>query len=162
MYWFDLHTSPGILTIRGDMGTYVFARTEDMFKFFSSDVYVNAGYWGEKLQSISKNSGYREYDEDRFRRYVIDDFWERRLQHEPDEAAVIWDTIRNDILGTYVDRSSSEAAFHLLDDFRAGTDDAFSYSDPWDHDFTEYSYQYLWCCHAILAGIKAYREAGQA
>ena len=33
-YWFDLITWPEFLCISGDCGTYVFSRTEDMFKFF--------------------------------------------------------------------------------------------------------------------------------
>lgn len=161
MYWFDLHTAPGILTVRGDMGTYVFARTEDMFDFFSHDVYVNAGYWGEKLQSISTR-GYRELDEDKFTRFVLEDFWERRTEYEPEVAREIWETLRSDVLGDYVDRSTEAAAWGLLHEFRAGTADAFRYDDPWGNDFTEYTYPYLWCCHAILAGIRDYREAGQA
>src|ERR1700722_10858892 len=50
--WFDLITWPGCLTVRGDMGTWTFARVEDMFKFFRSNpnkLEINADYWSEKL-----------------------------------------------------------------------------------------------------------------
>jgi hypothetical protein len=61
-FWLDLITWPGTLCIDGDMGTYVFRRLEDMFEFFRTDrtcgekdgrtLFINPGYWGEKLQSV--------------------------------------------------------------------------------------------------------------
>lgn len=71
-YWFDLITWPGFLCISGDCGTYVFSRTEDMFKFFRMNdndfnkkkdrlLNINPGYWGEKLEAIGRQ-GYMEFD----------------------------------------------------------------------------------------------------
>lgn len=56
-YWFDIITWPGVLTISGDYGTYVFSRIEDMFEFFRvepkrtkpGEIHINKGYWAEKL-----------------------------------------------------------------------------------------------------------------
>lgn len=61
-YWYDLVTFPGAggewgtLVFRGDMGTFVFSRTTDMFQFFRIPSAFglkfptpNLGYWAEKL-----------------------------------------------------------------------------------------------------------------
>ena len=37
LHWFDIHTGPNFLLIRGDMGSVSFSRVEDMFEFFASD-----------------------------------------------------------------------------------------------------------------------------
>ena len=53
VYHFYLTTWDGHLNISGDMGSYTFARTNDMFKFFvdeRDDLIINPSYWGEKLQ----------------------------------------------------------------------------------------------------------------
>lgn len=156
MYYFDLITTPGQLTIRSDMGTYVFSRLTDMFEFFTGNGYVNADYWGEKLQAVDTNSGYREHSEDTFRSWVIENFWNRREYFEPAVAAEIWADIRDSIFDDYTDRTSKSACMDALDAFRSHD---FRYHDTWDNDWTEFSYQYLWCCHAILAGIYAYNES---
>ncbi|MBT8163072.1 MULTISPECIES: hypothetical protein [Arthrobacter] len=153
MYYFDIITTPGLLTIRGDMGTYVFSREHDMFPWFNGS-YVNAQYWGEKLQAIDKQCGYREHDESLFRQYIFEDFWERRDEYE--EAAAIWAEIREGILGRWVDRGSASACWELMDGFKSH---GFTYSDAWEHSFEKYTFHYLWCCHAILSGIKHYFEA---
>src|SRR5690606_16251608 len=45
LYWFDIITSPGLLTFNGDTGTFVFSRLPDMLEFFTGQ-YINPGYWG--------------------------------------------------------------------------------------------------------------------
>src|SRR5580692_6155935 len=49
-YWFDLVTWPGNLVINGDMETFAFARSDDMFGFFRGDR-INPGYWAEKVRA---------------------------------------------------------------------------------------------------------------
>ncbi len=49
VYYFEIITTPGLLTINGDMGTYVFSRLHDMFEFFGDKQGINPSYWGEKL-----------------------------------------------------------------------------------------------------------------
>lgn len=156
MYYVDIITTPGQLTIRADMGTYVFSRLTDMFEFFTGNGYVNAGYWGEKLLAIDKNSGYRGHSEDVYRGWVIQNFWDRREFYEPDVAAQIWADIRDSLFDDYVDRTSKSECMGALDRFRSHD---FRYHDTWDHDWSEYSFQYLWCCHAILWGIQQYNAA---
>lgn len=66
-YHFRLNTWPGHLCISGDMGTYVFARTHDMFDFFRMDdkdfnfskdkqLNINTDYWAQKVRSEDKDA----------------------------------------------------------------------------------------------------------
>lgn len=95
--WFELITTPGQLTIRGDMGTYVFARTEDMFTFFeNSRGSINAHYWAEKVQAQDINSPVQEFSRDRFVEAVMEDFWNSR--ENLDDAPEVWREIREQLL----------------------------------------------------------------
>jgi hypothetical protein len=63
-YWFEVITWPHRLCITGDMGTWVFARLEDMFEFFRVDrthgrCEINPDYWEEKIKSQDRQSGTR-------------------------------------------------------------------------------------------------------
>ncbi|MCZ9884122.1 hypothetical protein [Arthrobacter sp. B2a2-09] len=164
MYYFDLITWPGNLTIKADMGCYTFARTEDMFSFFADGTagrngYINAQYWAEKIQSVDRQSSVKEFDEALFRQYVIQDFWEHRENWEASEARQIWAAIREQILDPYYDRHDARACHDLLQDF-ASPISGFDYADSYDWGgFDDYSFHYLWCCHAILSGIKHYYAA---
>ncbi|EMY33561.1 hypothetical protein D477_014206 [Arthrobacter crystallopoietes BAB-32] len=152
---FELITSPWQLTIRGDMGCFVFSRQEDMIGFFNQ-CYVNAHYWAEKVVARDQYADIIEHDEEKFTRFVLEDFRERRFDYEPKVAAEIWADIRSKILDDFEDRSTRDACLYLLDQFSCH---GFEYDDVHDRDFTDYSAQYLWCCHAILWGVKQYLAA---
>ncbi|MDU4424123.1 MAG: hypothetical protein E7I51_19515 [Raoultella sp.] len=70
-YYYDVITWPGYLTVTGDMGTWTFSRTYDMFRFFGGWTgEINTGYWSEKLEAGAGRSAYsflaQEYDHDEF------------------------------------------------------------------------------------------------
>jgi len=52
---FFITTWPNYLAITGDMGTFVFVRTHDMFELFRG--VVNPSYWTEKLCAIDDSKG---------------------------------------------------------------------------------------------------------
>ena len=59
---FCINTWRGHLCISGDMGCFVFSRTDDMFSFFRDEVLIiHESYWGEKLQAVSLHGGYKKY-----------------------------------------------------------------------------------------------------
>ena len=67
--WFDIVAWPGALVINGDMGCYVFSRTQDMFAFFRGDNgRINPHYWSEKLLAPGRREGAME-----FRRGLFDE-----------------------------------------------------------------------------------------
>ena len=154
MGWFSIITTPGQLTIFGDMGTYVFAREQDMFAWFNSS-YVNAGYWAEKLQAIDRNSAVREHSEDLFKRWVLENFWERREDYEPYVAAQIWADIRDSLFDPYCDDSAA-GRHDVVSRFISS---GFEYHDSWELNWDEYGFRFLWCCHAILWGIQQYNAS---
>ena len=58
IYSMHVTTWPGHLAVTGDMGTYLFSRIEDMFKFFRHDR-PNPQYWAEKCQASDERCGMR-------------------------------------------------------------------------------------------------------
>lgn len=158
LYWYDLITWPGSLTIHGDMGTYTFSRVADMFGFFRGD-YINTSYWAEKCTAVDRNSGIKQYDEDKARKHVlqkIDDFLTADGEDEADpEYADLWGRVAEEVLDE--DVIYHEDTFRpALNRFRHGR---FAFHDTWDWDLTDYTTQYLWCCHAIRHGIAQYDAA---
>ena len=154
-YWFDLVTWPGNLVIRGDMGTFAFARQAylDVAAFFRRQR-VNPGYWAEKLKAPAP-AGVLEYSEDLFRQVVFEMFSDAaRAGTAPRGTAA---ALREAL--TINETGSEDAARQVLADFKH---DGFRFHDTWELDFRTWSYPYLWCCHAIVWGIARYDEAKAA
>lgn len=164
--YFDLITWPGYLCYTGDMGTYVFQRTEDMFAFFRTDrlhqrpgdtrLAVNRSYWGEKLEAIGKNDGYREFSPDKFKQQVMR-YVERcgltgKLGHG------LRDELDSEVLA-YADDGADEA-YRAVRDFVWNGRTVFD--DFWEVDCEEYTLRFLWCCYALAWGITLYDAAKQA
>ena len=159
--WFDLITWPGNLTINGDMGTYTFGRTDDMFTFFTG--HINTHYWAEKEKGRGR-SELKEHDGDEFKTWIIQDFWDTSRDMEPEETRQWWTAIRENVF----DRHS----FHSTD-HREGCHDAVTdidregapkdhYQDLWDHDWTKYPWHLEYCMASIVAGIRTYNEVKKA
>lgn len=152
VYWFDLITWPGCLTINGDMGTYVFSRLEDMFQFFRTDrdyggsLYIRLSYWAEKVRADDVHSPVREYSPEVFRAAVMN-----RIQDDENVTPEIREGIELEVLkkaddGQY---AAMEAAVNFEhDDFRL--------TDFWEVNITDYTWHFVWCCFAIAWGIEKY------
>ena len=152
---FDLITWPGYLCYCGDMGTYVFSRLNDMFEFFRTDrrdkdnpekLFINLGYWAEKIQATDRSNGHEEFSQDKFRR-VIEGYLE-------DASDDLRQAVQNEVLSRIYD--GEHAAFQAAHDFEHGD---FYFSDFWDHSFRECTYQFIWCCYAIAYGVREYDKA---
>jgi hypothetical protein len=153
---FHLITWPWRLTIAGGHGTYTFAREEDMFTFFKVRSWsINPHYWGEKLESIDKNAGYREHDEDSCKAWILQDFWDRRADYTPAEAKDIWQDLCWHVLndGEYRYEPAARAALENFDTH------GFRYNDLWETNWEDYTSHYLWSLQAIVWGIGQYRAA---
>jgi hypothetical protein len=149
-YGFDLLTWPGHLCITGDCGTYVFARTPDMFTFFRAE-HINPGYWGEKLLSIGTNTGFREFDKEEFKERVrehFDTWWAER--DDPKGRAACWEAVKDDVLNQIYDGEHN--AYRAVQDFQHGK---FYFQDFFDAGPTErYTFHFEWCLRAIVWGIQ--------
>ncbi len=179
---FDLITWPGYLCYTGDMGTYVFQRLEDMFKFFRVDreyakldgerLGINVDYWAEKLQAVGGNrhkASAVEFDETEFRRaineYRISWIREARNGGLLDESARrdLWEDVEHRVLGE-ID-NGGERAMHAAFDFSwrdHSSRKVWQFDDLFEHDFTRYTSRFIWCCYALAWGIQKYDEHKEA
>lgn len=183
MYWFDLITWPGRLTIDGDMGTFTFARVEDMFTFFGGRD-INPGYWSEKNRN-ARDGNVKEFSEDLFRQIVnehateladdafaVDDDEEEDTRKRMDEQrAAFLAAVEFELTGN-PDLTSNESAHTALMYFQFQYDElgllgptgkkrTIEFSDTWEWDLTDWTTQFLWCCHAIRWGIQKWDASRQ-
>ncbi|MGE4198639.1 MAG: hypothetical protein AB7G11_16130 [Phycisphaerales bacterium] len=159
---FDLVTWPGYLCYTGDMGCYTFARLRDMFAFFREDspskdglLSISPRYWAEKCQAMDRTSGIQEYEPETFRsdiRRWIDDL----AEYEDDKERVqrIREAVERDVI-PHADDGEHEA-YRIAAMFEC---EDFFFDNLHEANFREYTHHYLWCCHAIVWGIRQYDAA---
>lgn len=154
---FDLITWPGYLCYTGDMGTYVFRRTEDMFEFFRAEgLRINPGYWGEKLQAIDRCDGYRQWSRDKFEQRIREAFdeWLEDGELSAEQQAAAAQQFESEVIRALGD--GKEAAYLAAQDFEfAGH---WPFQDWWEVDTDEYSFRFIWCCYALAWGVQQYYE----
>lgn len=177
-YRFDLITWPGYLCYTGDMGTYVFSRTNDMFEFFRTDrecmtlsenrsLAINPSYWSEKVQSDSRfGKGTECFSEELFREAIERDFNAHFDQRAPDDDASdevksafnelkddAWEAVEDEILSVdSLEGQGVSAAY----DFKRGE---LVFEDFFEHRLTDYTFHFIWCCYALAWGIRTYDQA---
>jgi hypothetical protein len=177
--FFDLVTWPGFLCYSGDMGTYVFQRTQDMFGFFRKNGRLNGidhRYWAEKIEAADR-TGVEKHSHDEFTRQIND--WtdqqaeaEKPGDDEP-ERLVLWAEayaeLRAEVESEVLSADSNEVrCFDAANDFQHagdawqafhGPDAKFEFTDFWEVDTKEYTPRFLWCCYALAWGIEQYDTA---
>jgi len=164
-YWFDLITWPGALCIDGDMGTCVFRRLEDMFQFFRTDrdwlrecgtLAINPGYWGEKLQAVARNGGYRQFSKELVCESVKSRFddWVESKEPTDDKKAALWQAIEDDVL--YYSDDEPHEFMRAIQDFKH---EDFEFTEFWETRTDEYTFHFIWCCYAIAWGVNTYDES---
>jgi hypothetical protein len=177
IYFFDLITGPGYLLVRGDMGTYEFERTNDMFVFFRmrendlnnqgpEKLSINLGYWSEKCESVCRYGDIITASIGVFES-IVNDHAQDYLASNPignEDALEEFNAKISDLIDF---TETNESAMHeAIDEFNFEFDngyfsieisdkDVFG-SDTWEFDFTEYSTHFTWICYAIVWGIKQY------
>lgn len=159
--YFDLITWPGYLTIAGDMGTFTFSRTRDMFEFFGDGEHgISPGYWQEKIQAGAGPEGSRaittEWDSEAHHRNVVQE-WKEWLEGnalpDPETTGEVKEYLRDNLLNCN-DEYEAIAAVREFDCPEAPG----LLEDFWEYSDSRYQFHYLWCCHAIVWGIKQYRQ----
>lgn len=157
-YHFELITFPGYLVITGDMGSYTFSRVHDMFEFFSSNGYINSGYWAEKV--VSGSTGGRgevqHHDEEAFKSWVVNDFWETSRNMDFDETCEWWNELRNTVLSPWgeMDTTDENECINALLNMEDAPDHHYDYvyENPW----RLYDWHFEMCLAGILTGIRTY------
>jgi hypothetical protein len=166
---FSLVTYPNHLVFSGDMGTYVFSRLHDMFGFFRNpELSINAYYWSEKVESISKNGGLKVFDEDLLNESIetrvndicadIEDWFEDNKDEEIETVEAFEAAFRAEIK-SHFECAEMDEYRHIstIDDFQSSVIDDLDFTDCYEWMDTEcLSSRYLWCCHAVVWGIQQY------
>jgi hypothetical protein len=154
LYRFDLVTWPNGLTIRGDGPTFVFslyplADLFDMFRGTSRDG-INPGYWKEKVQA----GQVRSWSAAKFRKWLTATAEAGEARH-PGLVADITEQILDSDEHNLEYEDGARTAIAWFDH------DAYELQFPatWEQNFDDWSWEYLWACHAIVRGIAAYDQA---
>jgi hypothetical protein len=150
--YFNLNTWPGFISITGDMGDYVFQRTNDMFEFMRDSNMqgkINQQYWAEKVVAESTQSPRMQFSNRKFREATIhaSEDWETTLK----EAPALQAELENDVYT--IGFSNEHEAYEFIQDYI--TNDGRHFED-FDYSLKEYGYHYTWCLRAIVWGIKQY------
>jgi hypothetical protein len=160
--YFDIITWKGHLCYTGDMGSYLFSRTDDMFGFFRSDngdLRPNFNYWSEKILAADRNSGVNEYSEEVFIQIIKDWRLERVREmrqygtSNKKERRTFWEDVQSEILDA--DYEYEYPARQLIEDWNYSHKEN-QCQDFWETDLTDWSYKYEWACWAIQWSIKEY------
>lgn len=140
---FDIITWPGHLCYTGDMGTFVFSRVEDMLAFFRTDDGrgINPSYWSEKVLAADR-AGVQEFSPEMFREAVL-----RRLD-EAEASPEVRRVVEYEVLDAAMD--GEHAAMDAAIRFER---DGFRFEDFWEVRCRDYTYRFIWCCHALVWGI---------
>jgi len=148
---FDILTWPGYLAYVGDMGNFLFTRTTDMFEFFrdgTSELRISPDYWAEKCVAHDRDE-VTEYSPAKFRAAV-----ECRLNDEESVSNELREAVKRDVLSR-ADDGEHEARSAV----REFESEGFSFADFHEHNLRDYTYRFIWCCYAIVWGIKTYDQA---
>lgn len=163
LYRYHIVTYPGHLVISGDCGSYVFCRLHDMFEFFGGNKEPNIGYWAEKADAQDVHSGIRKFDFEKFAANVradLNEFLETSPWSDEANAALVED-VNNEL--SELDENETCCLNWACDDFvHNGHEGIFEFMDFYEHDCTEYTTHFVWCCWAIIYAIEQYNKHKEA
>ncbi|MHD0644101.1 hypothetical protein ACYPKM_00525 [Pseudomonas aeruginosa] len=160
-YMFELVTWPGHLAYTGDVGSFMFSHSRDMFEFFRGSA-INPGYWSEKLVAARLNprgSSHEDYKVELFRDAVMEAFMWMVKNNGLSLAAAkeLRQEVRDQILNREDEIQSYELAFNLVSNFKATIgEEIFTFQDVNEWNVMGHSFRYLWCCYALVWGIAQY------
>lgn len=151
---FQIITWPGYLAITGDMGDFVFTRTDDMFAFFRNYKRdINPGYWAEKCVAEStRENGIKEFSVEQFRENVLS---HARLVLDLDEDSELPEDIEEEIAPLL----EAEDEWECVTAMRDFSSDKIDFTDFWEAPCTRGTWHYLWCLYAIVWAIAEYDRA---
>lgn len=167
---FVIVTWPGYLAYSGDMGCYVFSRLPDMFEFFRTDIDspylkakgvtlgINPSYWGEKLQAVDKNDGYKQWSPEKFRGNLRERFnqWAEDRDFSDDLKAEAWKNVESEVIWR-MDDGGQEHAYRQAMDFTF--DGSHPFAEFYEYNSEDYSGRFMWCCYALAWAIKTYDQS---
>ncbi|MEU8623228.1 hypothetical protein [Streptomyces sp. NPDC048669] len=155
-YRFDLVTWPHNLMLRGDGFSFAFSvyPTADLFDLFkgSSHNDINPGYWQEKV--TAGRSDVKSWSEDLFRAWVAEEAATNEA-YFPGAVEAVGKQILHSDDHSLEYRGTAEYAVASFDHggFR------LRIPDEWEQSFDDFSWEFLFACHAIVWAIAQYDAA---
>lgn len=140
---FDVVTWPGSLCYTGDMGNYLFQRTEDMIAFMRRSC-MSFDYAAEKCVAFDRD-GVREFRREVFDEHLADLAEEMKATVEDDDAAdqlAAMEEKIEEIQTAYEEYGAPHDGLRAM--YESGLYDGCD--TPSCESFT---YRFLFCCHAI-------------
>lgn len=183
VYRFDVTTWPGYLCLSGDMGTFVFARVNDMLRFFRPGDYawerdpehglvINLGYWAEKLQTPKRGDGktVTEFSQALFRdaveSYVVDhiesnepaeDVEEDERRQWEESIEELRTQLEDEVFSVTEEWGGDEA--HTMAVQAAQSFGELDMNEIYEHNMRDYTYHFQWICYAIVWAVIEYDKA---
>jgi hypothetical protein len=159
---FDVITWPGYLAYVGDMGDYVFSRTEDMLTFFrrEDDYPIDFRYWAEKLQGPGGGQDLaREYSVAVLKQKVEAWVKEYADSHELSgvQALELREAADEQVLDREMVEYSETFAHYYIREFEHAGISMESLAE--ELDLKVYEFRFLWCCFALVWAIEQYDKA---
>lgn len=156
---YNITTRPGFLIFTGDMGDFIFERTNDMFGFFRSndgEYYINTGYWAEKVQAGEVAKFDANTANKSVQQYLANYLEDLDLTNPEDqEKSKLALEAVNDFIGG--NQYSSEFDFwQEINSWDADEAGGLELNDFWEAPTTAKTYHFVWCCYAIVHAIKLY------
>lgn len=155
---YNITTRPGFLIFTGDMGDFIFERTNDMFGFFRAkdDYYINTGYWGEKVQAGEVSKFDPETACESVKQYLTNYLDDLDLSDPEDQekSKQALEAVNDFISGN---QHSNELEFwEEINSWDADEAGGLELSDFWEASTTSKTYHFVWACYAIVHAIKLY------
>ena len=152
--WFEIMTSPEILTINGDMGCYTFKRHEsnDMFNYFRA-YKPNLDKWHEKLIADSCFEPAKEFSFEAFEAWVneaIDNFfYDSKLSAG---SLIDFKELMKNELKTV--EENGQACYDFIYGFHDEPTGFKFYTDDIGGSWDTFTPQFIYCLEAIIYAIK--------
>lgn len=157
--YFEIMTFPGRLVYCGDMGSYLFERTQDMFAFFRrANGGINLNYWAEKVEARDRD-GVTEFSLDKTKESIRDVVESQADELEEEEQASIKEELETLLGELDEDVGDFNGVLRVLRDYDGEFIDSNWFTDFWEHAHEEYTYRFQWACYAIAWGIEQYDNA---
>jgi hypothetical protein len=158
---YNITTRPGFLIFTGDMGEYVFERTNDMFGFFRSQdnaYYINTGYWGEKVKAGAVSKFDPETACDSVKQYLTNFLDDLDLSDSEDQKK---SKQALEAVNDFISGNQNSGEFDFWEDINSWDADeagGLELDDFWEAPTTAKTHHYIWACYAIVHAIKLYDE----
>lgn len=150
---FDLHTAPGLLTVVGDVGgPWSMRAGGDMLKLIreTSGSGINPHYWGEKIRG--GRDRLMTYSTDVFRQALVNELAEADEYNFDARSEAVVTALK--ALANGECETAYDARHYLTLGEKSG-----AWTDTWEWDLRDWDTDWLWACHATLAGVRIYDAA---